>query len=143
MGYPEKEKVLAYIIRRTNGQAEVLLFEHRDYPKAGWQVPAGTIEPGEDVQSALLREVKEESGLKYFSSIKLLRKNTFFHPLRKELHHRSFYQLELAEQVPNKFTHRVNRAGEDEGLVFQYHWCVLSEVPTLAAEQGRFLAEIS
>ena len=46
-------KVLAYIVRGD----ELLVFRHRDYPEAGLQVPAGTIEQGECSRSAVLREV--------------------------------------------------------------------------------------
>ena len=40
-------KVLAYVTRLRNGDVELLVFDHRDAPEAGIQVPAGTIEPGE------------------------------------------------------------------------------------------------
>ncbi len=54
------EKVTAFILRQRTSSPEVLLFEH---PSAGIQVPAGTVEPGEDPESAALREGSEESGL--------------------------------------------------------------------------------
>jgi NADH pyrophosphatase NudC (nudix superfamily) len=60
---PMKNKVLAYITRHQNGLKQLLVFEHRDFPEAGVQVPPGTVEPGEPVESALFREVYEESGL--------------------------------------------------------------------------------
>ena len=42
------------------GQPQVLLFQH---PQAGIQIPAGTVEEGEDWQTAVLREAAEETGL--------------------------------------------------------------------------------
>jgi hypothetical protein len=42
-----KLKVLAYITR--NSSREVLVFDHRDKPQAGVQVPAGTVDEGEDI----------------------------------------------------------------------------------------------
>lgn len=54
------EKVTAFIVRQQPAGSEVLLFEH---PTAGIQVPAGTVEEGEDLSSAALREGGEESGL--------------------------------------------------------------------------------
>lgn len=143
MDYPEKNKVMAYIIRRIASQPELLLFKHQDFPEAGWQVPAGTVELGEEYLLALRREVKEESGLTQFSRIRFMEKNTFFHPLRKELHHRYFYQLEIRGFVPDEFSHRVSGSGVDEDLVFQYCWVKLPEVPTLAAEQGSLLSRIA
>ena len=39
------------------------MFDHRDHPNAGTQVPAGRLEAGEDVEAGLLRELEEEAGL--------------------------------------------------------------------------------
>jgi 8-oxo-dGTP pyrophosphatase MutT (NUDIX family) len=54
------EKVTAFILRHTTSTPDLLLFEH---PSAGIQVPAGTVEEGEDPQTAAMREAGEESGL--------------------------------------------------------------------------------
>jgi len=59
MPFKTKLKVFAYIIRHKNQQAELLVFEHRDYPEAGIQVPAGTVEDQEALEAALMREVEE------------------------------------------------------------------------------------
>ncbi|MCI0690634.1 NUDIX hydrolase [candidate division KSB1 bacterium] len=53
-----KHKVFAYI---THGH-RLLVFRHADFPKAGIQVPAGTIQPNERPDEAVLREVYEETG---------------------------------------------------------------------------------
>lgn len=60
-------KVTAFVTRPINGQAELLLFRH---PLAGIQVPAGTVELGEPLEAAVLREAAEETGL---SQLRLLR----------------------------------------------------------------------
>ena len=54
------EKVTAFILRLEPDGTDLLLFEH---PTAGIQIPAGTVEEGEDSQAAALREGREESGL--------------------------------------------------------------------------------
>ena len=41
---------------------ELLVFEHVGVP-SGIQIPAGTVEPGEDVRHAALRELREETGV--------------------------------------------------------------------------------
>ena len=56
---PTVEKVLAYVTRGD----ELLVFRHRDFPDAGLQVPAGTVQDGESPDVAVLRELREESGL--------------------------------------------------------------------------------
>jgi 8-oxo-dGTP pyrophosphatase MutT (NUDIX family) len=53
-------KVTAFVTRETTGGRELLVFRH---PNAGVQLPAGTIEPGESPEDAVLREVWEETGL--------------------------------------------------------------------------------
>ena len=55
------KKVLMYVTRTQNGKPELLVFEHRDQPAAGLQVPAGTIEAGEAAVTAAWRELHEES----------------------------------------------------------------------------------
>jgi 8-oxo-dGTP pyrophosphatase MutT (NUDIX family) len=45
-----------------------LIFSHPDYPEAGLQVPAGTLEPGEHPEAGVLREAYEETGLTGFAA---------------------------------------------------------------------------
>ena len=53
------EKVVAYV---TSGD-RLLVFRHVHEPEAGIQVPAGTVEPGESPDDAVIREAHEETGL--------------------------------------------------------------------------------
>ena len=55
------QKVTAFIIRERDGVKELLVFKH---PTAGVQIPAGTVEKGEDIETAVKREVFEETGLR-------------------------------------------------------------------------------
>jgi 8-oxo-dGTP pyrophosphatase MutT (NUDIX family) len=53
-------KVTCFIIRPGKNETELLLFNH---PDVGVQIPAGTVNPGEDPETAARREAGEESGL--------------------------------------------------------------------------------
>jgi 8-oxo-dGTP pyrophosphatase MutT (NUDIX family) len=55
------EKVTAFVTRLNNSAFELLLFKH---PNAGIQIPAGTVEENEELDSAVMREIAEETGLK-------------------------------------------------------------------------------
>ena len=55
------QKVTAFIVRERNGSKELLVFKHAT---AGIQIPAGTVEAGEDLETAVKREAYEETGLK-------------------------------------------------------------------------------
>jgi 8-oxo-dGTP pyrophosphatase MutT (NUDIX family) len=58
-------KVTALILRVSPVGEELLLFEH---PHAGIQIPAGTIEPDETPEAAVLREATEETGLTAYTT---------------------------------------------------------------------------
>ena len=55
------QKVTAFIVREKDGVKELLVFKH---PTAGIQIPAGTVEAGEALETAVKREVYEETGLR-------------------------------------------------------------------------------
>lgn len=54
------EKVTAFVMRTTTHGTDLLLFEH---PRAGIQLPAGTVEDNEPHATAAAREAREETGL--------------------------------------------------------------------------------
>lgn len=63
------EKVTIFVTRRSDKGHDLLLFEH---PSAGIQIPAGTVEVGEEPEAAARRETAEETGLDDFTAHRYL-----------------------------------------------------------------------
>lgn len=130
------KKVIAYI---TRGQ-ELLVFEHRDFPDAGVQVPAGTVDPVESLESAALREVEEESGLKFAGPEKFLGCFEWFRRETNEIHLRHVFHFQSAERLPETWSHTVSGGELDRGLVFNYFWLPIDQAKTLlSGDQGAYL----
>ncbi len=130
-----KHKALAYIIRNHDGQPELLTFTHKDFPEAGVQIPAGTVEPHESPATALFREIEEESGLQPHT-VRLITKIAQTElPEQKVVRH--IYLLFPAVELPDSWSHCVGGDGKDNGLLFDFRWNVLDI--TLAGGQGEWL----
>jgi tRNA (cmo5U34)-methyltransferase len=137
------EKVFAYITY----QDKLLVFRHTRYPEAGIQVPAGTVEIGEDPLVAARREATEETGLINLGPGSYLGVDDF--DLRpyggREIHRRQFFHFTLETSPPDEFSHWESSpsSGEDESFEFQFWWAKIpDEVPWLIAGHSRFLPEL-
>jgi len=125
-------KVLAYIIQKN----KILTFRHRDYPEAGIQVPAGTVDPGETPEEAVLREVAEESGLTTLHMQEKIGVFSYLHEQKKEWHERHVFILLPNNTLPERWTHTVTNGTDDKGLVFEYEWLPIAEKDQLESSQG-------
>src|SRR5690349_18913171 len=98
-----KRKVLAYI---THGN-RLLVFTHPFAPEAGVQVPAGTVEEGEELAAAVMREAWEETGLEGLRLVRYLghvqRDLSDFG--KAEVHDRYFYHLAYDDEPPTTWRH--------------------------------------
>jgi 8-oxo-dGTP pyrophosphatase MutT (NUDIX family) len=65
----ELRKVTAFITRGSGADGGLLVFRHT---ASGVQVPAGTVEPGESFEDAVLREALEETGLADLKIVRFL-----------------------------------------------------------------------
>ena len=115
------DRVVAYVTRERDGRRELLVFDHRDHPHAGTQVPAGRLEAGEDVEQGLVRELHEEAGL---DDVRIVRKLGEFDG--DELNHgrglRNHAYEVAAPGARDAWEHEVVGDGDDAGLVFVYRW---------------------
>jgi 8-oxo-dGTP pyrophosphatase MutT (NUDIX family) len=115
----KRQRVVAYITRDSAQGRELLVFEIPAEPGSGVQVPAGRLDPGEELEPALMREIEEESGL---TGLRLLRELPGFeehYPTRYENHG---YHLVPTDELPDEWDHVVQGDGDDAGFVFRFRW---------------------
>lgn len=111
------DKVYAYVTRRDG---ELLVFEGPEHD--GLQVPKGTVEPGERLRSALLREIAEESGLAAVGDARHLTTDVWSRrhdPPKWYVRH--FYHATVHEPQ-DSWTHVVTGDGEEAGAEFEFSW---------------------
>lgn len=131
------EKVYAYI---TQGD-QLLVFRHVDAPEAGIQVPGGTVQPGESLPEAVLREAFEETGLADLDIVAELGDtwpvmDREVHP--DAVHHRHFFQLRCADLLPATWRHEERFPSDGSPpMMFEFIWMPLTEASeVLIAEMG-------
>lgn len=133
-----KRKVLAYITRGQDPNLELLVFEHKNHPEAGLQVPGGTIEEDEMLIDALYREIAEETGIvkNDLSFIGKIHKYNFYPNGKQTAYERNFFHLNY-EGTQQTWDHQVISDGQDNGLTFQFRWEPIELLPKLAGEQDK------
>ncbi|KFN04088.1 NUDIX domain-containing protein [Bacillus clarus] len=134
-----KKKVYAYITREKEGVMQLLVFKHRDIQEAGVQVPGGTVDEGETLEAAILREVQEESGLRHLCIESFLADYIIHVKEKQEYQKRHFFHVSLLTDVKDTWEHIVSAGEEDQGLTFSYQWIDIAKCPELAGKQGEFL----
>ena len=136
------EKAFAYITRDD----ELLVFRHVDFPKAGIQVPAGTIQLGESPEAAVLREAHEETGLNEFGPPVHLGTTDFAHRAEPATTaRRHFFHLPLVGEAPDRWRHteRSPSEGASEEFLFELYWIDLhNQAPNLALGHDAFLVPL-
>jgi 8-oxo-dGTP pyrophosphatase MutT (NUDIX family) len=114
------KKVLIYALRKRQ-QLEVLVFDHVKYPEVSPQLPAGTVEPNEDILEAAKRELFEESGVQATQELKFIGSYLFYKELTNQYHDRHIFVVN-GDSISDGWMHTVTGNGADEHLEFKYHW---------------------
>ena len=106
-------------------------------------MPAGTVEPGEHPDAAVLREAAEETGLPNLTTAYLLGEQRGLpDPKRDEIHDRFFYHLPYGRDPSETWRHGEFDPSDGTRLLipFDFFWADLPDgVPELHAGQGAFL----
>jgi len=121
--YPVSERVGAFIIRKTpHSLYELLLFHAPDRAASPLQIPGGGVDPGETLESALHREIHEESGL---TDLILIRKLGMIERCWLDTRmttRRHYFLLQVITQTRDRWDHIVHGTGADAGMRFSYFW---------------------
>nr|WP_274638045.1 NUDIX domain-containing protein [Microbacterium bovistercoris] len=136
-------KVVGYVVY----EGRLLVFTHDDVSLdvTGVQVPAGTIEPDESPEAAVVREVFEETGcaVRVVSALGIERYDVW--PSKSEVHERHFFQLALVDlDDPPERWGAGEEAPSDGGVAQQWtcYWVPLDQGHVLCAGFGARLGEI-
>ncbi len=125
-----RKRVVVYV-ERDDG---LLVFDHRDHPEAGTQVPAGGVGDGEELPEAAIREVREETGVRLDGELTLLGTHEHLDGLgRPAVSY--FFRADAPDGLPTSWQHVVSGTGEDAAFVFE---CRFDAAPTLWPVQAIF-----
>jgi ADP-ribose pyrophosphatase YjhB (NUDIX family) len=126
-----RQRVVVYVEREDG----LLVFNHRDHPEAGTQVPAGGVMAGEALTDAAIREVREETGVPLLAEPELLGVHEHRDGLgRAALSH--FFRVSAPDGLPSAWQHVVTGQGEDATFVFD---CRFDPSPKLWPVQAVFI----
>jgi ADP-ribose pyrophosphatase YjhB (NUDIX family) len=127
---PRRQRVAVYV----EGEGGLLVFDHRDHPEAGTQIPAGGVRDGETLVDAARREVHEETGVRVLAEAVALGTHEHVDGLgRPAATH--FFRIAAPAGLPTSWEHVVEGDGDDAGLVFR---CRFDLAAALPHEQAMF-----
>ena len=139
-------KVYAYITHGT----KLLVFEEREFPEGGTQVPGGTPEANEAPSDAVLREAIEETGLDALRIERYLGEVFFDVSIYglQEIHRRKFYHLICVKTPPERWTHEeldpsIRIANTPQHILFDLYWWNLRKgMPSLQLGFDAYLQDL-
>jgi 8-oxo-dGTP diphosphatase len=137
-----RHRAYAYV---TSGRS-LLVFRHVHFPEAGLQVPAGTIDPGEEPAAAVLREAEEETGLTGLQLVSFIARDErdMSDCGANELQHRWFFHLRYDGEIKESWQHAETSGGKTGPIWFDFFWVDLpAGVPKLIANYDDYVSRLS
>lgn len=114
------QKVVPVVLRQQDEQLQILVFRH---PLAGIQFVKGTVEQGESLENAALRELYEESGIDKTSIERFI---GVYSPQQAEPDWFIFL-CQVNETLADNWVHH---CADDGGLNFEFFWHPVFSAPT-------------
>lgn len=114
------QKVVPIVFRQQDEQLQILVFRH---PLAGIQIVKGTVEQGESLENAALRELFEESGIDNASIEKFIG----VYSLQQAGPDWYVFLCQVNETLAD---HWVHHCVDDGGLNFEFFWHSVFSPPT-------------
>lgn len=122
-GHPDPVRKVSAFITLGN---RLLVFRKPNHPGTGTQLPAGTVEPGESPEVAVLREAREETGLGGFTLLGMLGRDLLDQQRygQHEMHDRWYFHLRAPADAPEIWSH--GEADPSDGSVefipYDFRW---------------------
>jgi len=118
---PDALKVLIYATWRQR----LLVFDEPDFPEVALQVPGGTVEAGENIAAAALREFSEETGILPTTPLAPLTVDDyrFSKDGREFCHRRHYFHIPLEGDQPATWLHReMTPFSGGDPILFLFFW---------------------
>ena len=129
----EYTKVTAYI----TCAGKLVVFTQADFPEVGVQVPSGTVDDGENLEEAVLREAHEETGLLNLKIETFLgdKKHIFDPPDEDPVKiHRHYYHLSYPGPIDQeRWQHweMTPSEGPESQILFELFWVDIHNIPEI------------
>lgn len=133
------EKAYAYLTRQVESGLELLVFEELPEP-SGLEVPKGTVESGETPREAVVRELREETGVNEIDGLHKITSDHWPHRSKPKEYHRHFFHLST-DHERDRWHHVVTGDDDDSGDVYRCFWIALARAD-LTADMDDYLGRV-